>query len=150
MHAILGEFAEVFHEPTGLPPPRNFHHRITLEQGTGPVVVRPYRYAHAQKDELEKQCSKMLSKGFFRPSTSHFSSPLIIVPKSDHTWRLCVDYRALNAKTIKDKFSIPKIDELLNELFGAQFFTKLDLRTGYHQIPIEPDSIPMTAFSTHL
>lgn len=101
---VLEEFQDIFQEPTTLPPQRSCDHRIVLEQGTNPVVVRPYRYPHLQKDEIEKQCSDMLSKGIIRYSHSPFSSPVLLVKKNDGTWRFCVDYRELNSKTVKDKF----------------------------------------------
>ncbi|XP_058008100.1 uncharacterized protein LOC131182808 [Hevea brasiliensis] len=146
---LLTEFAAIFEPPKGLPPARNCDHRIPLEPGSKPVVVHPYRYPHGQKDEIERQCSDMLNQGIIRPSRSPFSSSVILVPKADKTWRLCVDYRELNARTIKDKFPIPIIEELLDELGGAQFFTKLDLLAGYYQVAMYPPDIEKTAFRTH-
>lgn len=149
MQQVLVEFDDLFQEPEGLPPLRSCDHLIPLSPGIGPVVVRPYRYPHFQKDEIERQCNAMLHQGIIRPSRSLFLSPMLPVKKHDNSWRFCVDYRELNAKTVTDKFPLPMIEELLDHLYGAKFFTKLDLRSGYHQVRMDTADIEKTAFRTH-
>jgi hypothetical protein len=116
LEALLDEYTNVFSILTGLPPPRRHNHRIHLLPGTAPVAVRPYRYPQLVKDELERQCADMLQQGIIRPSSSAFSSPVLLVKKHDGTWHFCVDYRTLNSKTMRDMFPIPVVDELLDEL----------------------------------
>jgi hypothetical protein len=134
MPLLLQEFDDVFAMPTGLPPPRQFSHRIPLLPVTPLVAVHPYRYPQLLKDELERQCHEMLQQGIIHRSSSVFSSSVLLIKKHDGSWRFCVDYRALNSKTVRDMFPILVVDELLDELRSARFFTKLDLHSGYHQV----------------
>jgi hypothetical protein len=134
MEAMLQEFAPLFCEPSGLPPSRSHVHQIHLLLGIAPVVVRPYCYTYDQKVELERQCDTMLQNGVIRPSSSTFSAPVLLVKKTDGSWCFCVDYRALNDRMVKDKFPIPVVEELLDELRGARFFSKIDFRSSYHQV----------------
>jgi hypothetical protein len=146
---IIQQFADVFETPTTLPPERQCDHQIPLQENAVPPNTRPYRVPHKHKDELERQIKELLQAKIIRPSTSPFASPIILVKKKDHSWRLCVDYRKLNALTVKNKFPIPIIEDLLDELHGATVFTKLDLRSGYHQIRMDPNDIAKTAFRTY-
>ncbi|XP_017431896.1 uncharacterized protein LOC108339268 [Vigna angularis] len=146
---LLHNYSIVFSQPCGLPPPRSHDHSIPLLEGSNPVKVKPYRYPHNQKEEIENLVEGMLKEGILQPSNSPFSSPIILVKKKDGTWRVCTDYRALNAITIKDSFPIPTVDELIDELYGARYFSKLDLRSRYHQILLKPEDRHKTAFRTH-
>jgi hypothetical protein len=144
---LLSDFGSIFDEPAGLPPPRSQDYQIILHDSKL-VNVRPYRYPYFQKTEIEKIVKDLLASGVIRPSLSPFSSPILLVCKADGNWCLCVDYWALNHATIKDKYPILVIDELLDKLFGARVFSKLDLRSGYHQIRVRPKDIPKSAFHT--
>lgn len=146
---LLQRFEPLFSEPKSLPPPRSTDHHIPLLEGANPVNVRPYRYPHFQKQEIESQIKEMLSQGIIQHSSSAFSSPVLLVRKKDGTWRFCVDYRALNALTTKDRFPILAIEEPLDELYGTRWFSKLDLRSGFNQIRMHPGDISKTAFRTH-
>jgi hypothetical protein len=146
---VLEDFAEIFQEPSTLPLQRSCDHAIPLQPGTQPVNVKPYRYSPAQKDEIEKQIKQMLSQGIIAPSSSPFASPVLLIKKKDGTWRFCVDYRHLNNITTKNKYPLPIVAELLDELHGSHWFTKLDLRSGYHQIRLRAADEHKTAFRTH-
>jgi hypothetical protein len=149
VHNLIQQFASLFKEPSELPPPRQDDHHIPLVPCAQPVNVRPYRYSPQQKTEIENRITEMLQKGVIQHSSCPFASPVLLVKKKDSTWRFCVDYRHLNAITIKNKHPLPIVDELLDELAGAQWFTKLDFRSGYHQVRVAAGDEFKTAFRTH-
>jgi hypothetical protein len=146
----LHEYADVFKEPETLPPKRSVDHPITLIDDSKPINKRPYRLPFHQKNAMEELIKHMLINKMIRPSISPYSSPVIIVKKKDGTWRMCVDYRLLNSNTVKNKFPIPILEDLLDELFGARVFSKIDLRAGYHQIRMKEEDIAKTAFTTYM
>jgi hypothetical protein len=147
MQALLDVFATVFIKPRSMPLPHD--HAITLLPGSTSMAIRPYCYPVAHKDKLEHQCATMLEQGVIQRSSSAFSSPLLLVRKVDGTWRFCIDYHALDAITVKDAYLIPVVDELLDELRGAHFFSKLDLRSGCHQVRMRAENVANMAFRMH-
>ncbi|XP_026416100.1 uncharacterized protein LOC113311482 [Papaver somniferum] len=147
--SLLDTYPKKFKEPTTLPPPRAHDHHIPLKPLASPPNQRPYIVPYVQKEVVENLVKEMLAAGVIQPSHSPFSSLIILVKKKDGSWRFCVDYRKLNDITVKDKYPIPIIEELLDELKGAKVFSKIDLRAGYHQIKVYPADVHKTAFRTH-
>ena len=147
---ILNEFKEVFPEvlPNQLPPQRNVDHAIDLIPGSEPPSRPTYRLSYVEMDELKKHLADLLAKGFIKPSTSPFGAPVLFVHKKEGTLRLCVDYRALNKITIKNRYPLPRIEELMDRLAGAKYFSKIDLYSGYHQIRIKKEDTYKTVFRT--
>jgi hypothetical protein len=150
LQALLSKHQMVFSTPQGLPPFHGVHdHSIPLVLESLPPNICMYHHPFLQKNEIEKMVQELLNAGVILPSTSPYSSPVFMVLKKEGSWKMCPDFRALNKLTIKDEFLIPVIDDLLDELSGTQFFTKLDLRSGYHQIRMKEEEIPKMAFRTH-
>jgi hypothetical protein len=146
---MASEYPNVFlEELPGMPPDRDIEFVVELQPVTTPISKRPYRMPPAELAELKKQLQESLDKGFICPSTSPWGCPALFVKKKDDSLRLCIDYRHLNAMTIKNKYPLPRIDVLFDQLVGANVFSKIDLCSGYHQINIRADDIPKTAFST--
>jgi hypothetical protein len=129
-----------------MPPDRDIKFVIELKPGTALIYKTHYRMATPVLAELKEHIKKLLEKGFIHPSSSPWGAPMIFVPKKDGTQRLCVDYRALNEVTVKNKYPLPRIDDLFHHLYGACVFSKIDLWSGYHQVKIRECDIPKTAF----
>ena len=146
---ILLEYAANFEPPpSGLPPARDTGHTIPLEPGHAPPWRPLYRLSPAERDEAEKQIKDYLAKGWIRPSKSPYGAPILFVKKKDGTLRMCIDYRALNKITIKNRYPLPRIDDLFDRLQGAQYFSSFDLSQGYHQIRMTDEDVPKTAFNS--
>jgi hypothetical protein len=146
---IICEYPDVFPDDLpGMPPDRDIEFVIELQPGTAPISKRPYCMPPNELAELKIQLEDLLNKGFIRPSASPWGCPALFVKKKDNNLRLCVDYCPLNAITIKNKYPLPRIDILFDQLAGARVFSKIDLRSRYHQIMIRLSDIPKTAFST--
>ncbi|GJV43982.1 putative reverse transcriptase domain-containing protein [Tanacetum coccineum] len=146
---VIRDFPEVFPEDLpGLPPPRQVEFRIDLIPGAAPVARAPYRLAPSEMKELSKQLQELSEKGFIRPSSSPWGAPVLFVKKKDGSFRMCIDYRELNKLTIKNRYPLPRIDDLFDQLQGSSVYSKIDLRSGYHQLRIREEDIPITAFRT--
>ena len=146
---VVNQYPDVFpDEIPGMPPPREIDFTIELVPGTEPISKPPYRLAPAELKELKEQLQDLLNKGYIRPSTSPWGAPVLFVKKKDGSLRLCIDYRGLNQVTIKNKYPLPRIDDLFDQVKGAGVFSKIDLRSGYHQLRIAEHDIPKTAFRT--
>ena len=146
---IIKEFPDVFPDDiSGLPPDREVEFTIDLIPETEPISIPPYRMALAELRELKAQLEDLLSKGFIRPSISPWGAPVLFVKKKDGSLRLCIDYRQLNRVTIRNQYPLPRIDELFDQLQGSRVYSKIDLRSGYHQLRVQESDVPKTAFRT--
>lgn len=146
---VVQDYPDVFPEELpGMPPDRDIEFIIDLMPGTAPISRRPYRMPANELEELRKQIKELQDKGYVRPSSSPWGALVLFVKKKDGSMRMCVDYRSLNEVTIENKYPLPWIDDLFDQLKGAKVFSKIDLRSGYHQLKIRPGDIPKTAFST--
>jgi hypothetical protein len=142
---VVNKFPDVFPEELpGMPPDRDIEFVIELKPGTAPIYKTPYRMTTPELAELKEHIRELLEKGFIHPSSSQWGSLVIFVPKEDGTQRLCVDYRALNEVTVKNKYPLPRIDDLFGQIQDACVFSKIDLRSGYHQLKVRECDIPKT------
>ncbi|KAJ9566605.1 hypothetical protein OSB04_002571 [Centaurea solstitialis] len=146
---VVRDYPEVFPEDlVSLPPDREIEFRIDLVPGATPIAKAPYRLAPSELKEMLAQLQELLDKGFIRPSTSPWGAPVLFVKKKDGTMRMCIDYRELNKVTVKNNYPLQRIDDLFDQLQGAKYFSKIDLRSGYHQLKVREEDIPKTAFRT--
>ena len=146
---VVKAFAEIFpKEFPGMPPERELEFTIDLKSETKPIARVPYRMSTPVLQELKMQLKELLDLGLICPSVSPWGALVIFIRKKDRSWRLCIDYRQLNKATIKNQYPLPRIDDLFDQMKGAMVFSKIDLRSGYHQLRIKEDDIPKTAFMT--
>ncbi|GJX23719.1 putative reverse transcriptase domain-containing protein [Tanacetum coccineum] len=141
------DFPEVFPEDLpGLPPIRQVEFQIDLVPGAAPVARAPYRLAPSEMEELSTQLQELSDKGFIRPSSSPWGAPVLFVKKKDGSFRMCIDYRELNKLTVKNRYPLPRIDDLFDQLQGSSVYSKIDLGSGYHQLRVRDEDIPKTVF----
>ncbi|GJV19387.1 putative reverse transcriptase domain-containing protein [Tanacetum coccineum] len=144
---IVREFLEVFLEDLpGLPPVRQVEFQIDLIPGATPIARAPYRLAPSEMQELSNQLHELADRGFIRPRTSPWGAPVLFVKKKDESFRMCIDYRELNKLTVKNRYPLPRIDDLFDQLQGSSIYSKIDLRSGYHQMRVRDEDIPKTTF----
>ena len=143
------EYEDIFlDELTGLPPHRDVDFTIELHPGTSLISITSHRMALAESQELKVQLQELFYKGFIRPNTSPWGSPVLFFKKKDKTLRLYIDYRQLNRVTIRNRYPLPRIDDLFDQLRGARVYSKINLCTGYHQLRVKEADIPKTMFRT--
>ncbi|KAJ9538531.1 hypothetical protein OSB04_031264 [Centaurea solstitialis] len=146
---VVSEYPDVFPEDlSDIPPEREVEFGIDLVPGAAPVACTPYRLAPPELQELSSQLQELSEKGFIRPSSSPWGAPIVFLKKKDESHRMCIDYRELNKVTIKNRYPLPRIDDLFDQLQGAAWFSKIDLRSGYHQLKVKEADVPKTAFRT--
>ena len=146
---VIYEYEDVFpDELSGLPPQRVVDFGIELHPGNSPISMTPHRMTPVELQELRVQLQELLDKGFIRPITSPWGAPILFMKKKDKTLRLCIDYRQLNRVTVKNQYPMPRIDYLFDQLRGALVYSKIDLRTVYHQLRVRETDIPKTGFRT--
>ncbi|GJZ64275.1 putative reverse transcriptase domain-containing protein [Tanacetum coccineum] len=146
---IVQDFPEVFPEDlSGIPPTRQVEFQIDLMHGAAPVARAPYRLAPSEMKELSNQLKELSDKGFIRPSSSPWGALVLFVKKKDGSFRMCIDYRELNKLTVKNRYPLPRIDDLFDQLQGSSVYSKIDLRSGYHQLRVREEDIPKIAFIT--
>jgi hypothetical protein len=146
---VVREFPDVFPEELPrMPPDREVEFVVDLLPGTAPISKRPYKMSVEELKELKKQLTELQESGYIHPSCSPWWAPVLFVQKKDGSQRMCVDYRSLNDVIIKNKYPLPHIEDLFDQMRGASVFSKIDLRSGYHQMKIRPSDIPKTVFST--
>ena len=144
---LLESSPDVFlNDIIGLPPDREVEFTIDLIPGIEPISIPPYRMAPAELRELKAQLKELLSKGFIRPSISPWGAPVFFVKKKYGSLRLCIEYRKLNRVTICNYYPLPRIDELFDQLQGSRVYSKIDLRSGYHQLRVQESDVSKTAF----
>jgi hypothetical protein len=149
MKGVLRQYSSIFGKlPKGVPPSRGVEHEIELEPGAKPPYLRIYHMSPLELEEVKRQLTELIDMGFIQPSKSPYGAPILFVPKKNGKLRMCIDYRALNKITVKNRYPLPRIDELMDQLHGATTFSKLDLQSGYWQIRIAEQDVPKTAFRT--
>ncbi|GKC79209.1 putative reverse transcriptase domain-containing protein [Tanacetum coccineum] len=145
---IVRDFPKVFPEDlSGIPPARQVEFQIELVPGAAPIARAPYRLAPSEMKELVEQLQEIPDKGFIRPNSSPWGAPVLFVKKKDGSFRMCIDYRELNKLTVKNRYPLPRIDDLFDQLQGSSVYSKIDLRSGYHQLRVHEEDIPKTALT---
>ena len=146
---VMQDFPEVFPDDLpGLPPKRQVEFGNELIPGASPIARAPYRLTPSEMKELSTQLQELVDKGFIRPSSSPWGGPVLLVKKKNGSVRMCIDYRELNKLTIKNRYPLPRIDDLFDQLQGSSVYSKIELRSGYHQLAVKEGDIPKTAFRT--